>query len=525
MNSRRLTCGGVLGCIAVGTSLLSGYLSVLAAQQPITEDSVPQRAVAIAGYYASGAEPDKRDPRSKFVDQVAAVIECVHEHYAVEIPHAQLLDWAVQQVYARLERNAPVKISERLDGTLRLDGKDAREVLGLVADDCKDELRRCTDLAFDGILRHLDERCEIYSAPSFRCILRVYYPVGIGVRLARETATGRIQVWFPIRGSPAYLAGLRSGDVIEEIHRPPNPYEEAQTISPRGLALTRAYQELQGRPGDTVHLKVARPGVARILQFYVEHKRVHEESVLGLRYDRKHDWEHWLDPARKIAYLRVTRFGPDTAQDFARMLDGLRRQGLKALVLDLRFNEGGLIDSGIRTTELLVGEAPICALVFRGQVQDRFAGEHGKKPLSCPIACLVNRHTAGMAEVVAAALQDNKRALIVGERTRGDAAVETFVNAGQNYLLRLTRLMYYRPSGRKLAHISTPERPRDEWGVTPDKGYTITLSPPEQDRLRGELDRLLVIPPSGPATIEPKRPWIDRQLELATRYLRERTAS
>jgi carboxyl-terminal processing protease len=431
MNSRRLTSGGVLGSIALGTSLLTGYLSVLAAQQPITEDSVPPRAVAVAGYYASGAEPDKRDPRSKFVDQVAAVIECVHEHYAVEIPHAQFLDWAVQQIYARLERIVPVKISERLDGTLRLDGKGLRELLGLVADDCKDELRRCTDLAFDGILRHLDERCEIYSGWSFRCILRVYNPVGIGVRLAREPATGRIQVSFPIRGSPAYLAGLRSGDVIEEIHRPPNPYEEAQTISPRGLALTRAYQELQGRPGDTVHLKVARPGVARILQFDVEHKRVREESVLGLRCDRKDDWEHWLDPARKIAYLRVTRLGPDMAQDFARMLDGLRRQGLKALVLDLRFSEGGLIYSGVRTTELLVGEAPISSLVFRGEVQDRFSGERGKEPLSCPIACLVNRHTSRMAEVVAAALQDNKRALIVGERTRGDAAIETYVGTSR----------------------------------------------------------------------------------------------
>src|SRR5262249_39108141 len=135
--------------------------------------------------------------------------------------------------------------------------------------------------------------------------------------------------------------------------------------------------------------------------------------------------------------------------------------------------------------------------------------------------CLVNQETARVAEGMAAALQDNQRALIVGERSQGSATVQQIFPVN-HHALRLTTAVFYRSSGKKLARISPPGRPSGEWGVTPDKGFALTLTPPEQERLRHHLEMLLAIPPADGTGADDSPTWTDRQRELAIQYLRKR---
>jgi hypothetical protein len=160
------------------------------------------------------AEAAKKPPMkpAEFVEAVASVIEQVHESYVVEIDKVQLLRWAVTGIYFRRGMDFPEEIAEQIEDLRGPGQAQIRAVLSEVARDCKDDLRGSTDLAFDQILRHLDEACDILESDRI-CILRDYYPTGIGLRLAKDRLAGTIRVALPFRGGPAYKAGLRSGDV------------------------------------------------------------------------------------------------------------------------------------------------------------------------------------------------------------------------------------------------------------------------------------------------------------------------
>jgi carboxyl-terminal processing protease len=467
------------------------------------------------------AKRDQNAERAEFIEAVAAVIEVIHESYCLPLENGRLLRWAVEGIYSRRGQDVPDEVAERLEGALNLDKKELRAVLARVADDCTNDYRRCADLAFGQMLRQLDSACEIWEQRAWVLPGQpIFLRQSIGVHLGKDQASGMPRVLFPFRNGPAYKAGLRTGDAIVEIRRPEAPPIEARTIPTRGLTLAAVYQAIEERQGSVVHLKVARPGVRRLLTLDVVRGKAPEETVLGVRRDAADNWEYWLDAGRKIAYVRISGFRPVFSEDFARVLGDLRKQGMNGLILDLRGNPGGLLGPMVWATELLVGEAPICSLANREGWLDQFAGERGKKPLGCPVACLVNRDTGRVAEVMAAALQDNKRAVIVGERTQGNAAIQ-LISPTQHHQVKLTSTLYYRPSGKKLARICPPGKPSEEWGVSPDKGFDLSLPDPEQDRLRAFLDEQFAIYPAGRVDAEPLPAWTDRQRELAVTYLRE----
>lgn len=262
------------------------------------------------------------------------------------------------------------------------------------------------------------------------------------------------------------------------------------------------------------------PGSTRTLQFDVIRGPAREEPVLGIGSNANHEWEHWLDPARKVAYVRLAAFYEQTPHELERVLVRLREQGIKALVLDLRFNQYGPMQTGMHAAGLFVGAAPICSFRGRPGEEATFCGAPGRVAVTWPVACLVNSETAGTAEIMAAALRDNQRGIIVGERTAGRAAFTSHFDFNW-HSVQITTALFCRPSGKKLDRSSLPGHAVDEWGVSPDEGYELALPSPERELLRAHLERQLAIFPDDRA-IDQTSPWTDRQLNLALTFLRLR---
>src|SRR5262249_41634743 len=150
----------------------------------------------------------------------------------------------------------------------------------------------------------------------------------------------------PIRGSPAYKAGLMTGDLITQITRevdaegnPLNPPEVTET---RGMTVNDAVKKLTGKPGTKVKLSVRREGVGRSLEFEVAGAAIESETVFGVKRNDDDSWAHWLDKEKRIAYIRISQLGSRTPADLTAALGALRKEGMRALVLDLRENTGGL---------------------------------------------------------------------------------------------------------------------------------------------------------------------------------------
>jgi carboxyl-terminal processing protease len=186
-----------------------------------------------------------------------------------------------------------------------------------------------------------------------------------------------------------------------------------------------------------------------------------------------------------------------------------------------------LIDIGTLISATFIEGGPLYTIRNRGQevmLDGRDAVPKGIKiHLNFPIVCLINGDTNRMAEVVAACLQDNKRAIIVGERSAGNTPTDALLRVDSGQLLRVTSGIFFRPNGKKLDRIHPPGKPSDEWGVTPDKGYELIFLPKERDELRAHFEKQLEIWPAGHAKRE--TPKIkDRQLELAVESLRGKLA-
>lgn len=249
---------------------------------------------------------------------------------------------------------------------------------------------------------------------------------GIGVVISMRG--GKVTVITPIEGTPASRLGLRTGDIIEAV----------DGESTDGYDLDEVAQRLRGPEGTTVHVSVVRPGVQETLELDIERARVPTESV---RYSFLID--------DQTAYIRVSDFTRTTGAEFLRHMDELQRQGAQRLLLDLRNNPGGIVDSAVQVAGALLSPGQ---QVFstRGRTADSFQdyrtaidGLH----FTGPVVVLVDRGSASASEIVAGAVQDHDRGLIVGERTFGKGVVQTIYpvrDAG----LALTTAKYYTPSGR-----------------------------------------------------------------------------
>ncbi len=287
---------------------------------------------------------------------------------------------------------------------------------------------------------------------------------GIGIEVS--TADRALRVVRPFRDSPAASAGIRSGDLIAAIDG-----------EPVGADLDAAMSRMRGPRGSIVKLAVTRVGQTLPLEFSVERAQVEVHSVA------------LLPLAGGYLYARVTSFSDTTAVDFSASLARARSQGIKprGLVLDLRNNPGGVLESAVDVADQLL-ESGIIVTADGRTASARFSmsATPGDVLPGVPVVVLVNGGTASAAEILAGALQDHHRAVLLGTRTFGKGSVQTVMPLTQGRALKLTTSRYFTPSGRSIQGL----------GIQPDHEV-------EHDGLPLDLDdaRVRADPAARDATI------------------------
>jgi carboxyl-terminal processing protease len=273
--------------------------------------------------------------------------------------------------------------------------------------------QRLYDLAIDGMLEQLgDPYSGFLRAEDFEdlAVSTTGNYGGLGVRI--EVSDGWVTVVTPLADTPAERAGVVAGDRIVSV----------EGESAAGWSIERAASVLRGEPGSSVSLRVVRPGLSEPLTFNIKRAKIHVTSV---RYAQV------VDPG--IGYVQLETVSEESAQELAEAVDGLRAEGARALIFDLRFNPGGILHQGVAVADLFLdkgnevvstrGRAPNSTRTFDTTRPERWT--------DMPVVVLVNEFTASAAEIIAGALQDHDRALIVGTPTFGKGLVQTVFQFGR----------------------------------------------------------------------------------------------
>jgi carboxyl-terminal processing protease len=293
------------------------------------------------------------------------------------------------------------------------------------------EDRALMQSAIRGLLLDLDP----HSAYLVRSEARVFEEDtngaydGIGVEVQQQP-DGTLLVIAPIDDTPAARAGIRTGDVIVAV--------DGKPLTPERMD----ENPLRGEPGSRTVLTVRRLGSKKPLEIAVERQTIRVGSVRG----------RMLEPG--YAYLRISQFQADTANDFEKQLDRLQAEagghgkGLRGLVLDLRSNPGGLLTSAVQIADALLERGDIVSTRGRNPLADSsFTATPGDRMRGAPVVVLVDAGSASASEVLAAALRDNKRAQVVGSRTFGKGSVQTIMPLDNGDAIKLTTARYYTPNG------------------------------------------------------------------------------
>lgn len=332
--------------------------------------------------------------------------------------------------------------------------------------------REIVEAAVRGMLSKLDPYSDYISpedlAKFTEAVEQEFGGVGIQVHFDKEHRN--IEVMTPFPGSPAYKAGIRAGDRLVEIGGKP------VADFPEGREIETAVELLKGEPGIEVTVGVKHPGKDEIETVKMTREIIVLDTVLGDSHKPDGAWNFMLDDEKKVGYIRITHFTRRTASELRNALRTLRGDGMKSLVLDLRFNPGGLLQSAVEVCDLFIEKGIIVSTEGRNVPAQKWSAKPFGTFSEFPVAVLVNRYSASASEIVSACLQDHQRAVVVGERTWGKGSVQNVVEleSGQS-ALKLTTAAYHRPSGKNI-HRFPNSKESDEWGVMPDEGYLVRFT-------------------------------------------------
>lgn len=327
---------------------------------------------------------------------------------------------------------------------------------------------------------------------------------GIGIQVQPDPRTRRILVISPLPDTPAYKAGVRAGDIVTEV----------EGYDTENMPLSRAVELMKGPPGETVSIKVRHLSATEDEEISMERAIISVKSVLGDKWGKEGSWDFLVDDEQKIGYVRLTQFGRKSAEELAAAIETLQGQGMKGLVLDLRFNPGGLLSQAVKISDLFVESGTIVSTEGKNTEKRTFEATKAGTLPDFPMAVLINRFSASASEILSACLQDHKRAVVVGERSWGKGSVQNVIEleAGAS-ALKLTTAGYLRPSGKNI-HRFPDSKVTDEWGVHPDEEVKFTRKELEDyDEYRRARDVLTEAAP-------PESDFKDRQFEKALERVR-----
>ena len=282
---------------------------------------------------------------------------------------------------------------------------------------------------------------------------------GVGIQIGIKD--NRLAVIAPIEGTPAQRAGVRAGDFIIKVN----------DETTKDLTLMDAVQRMRGPKGTKVNLTIQRDGTPDPLVFTLTRDIIKIESVKSKVLDNN------------IAYVRLTQFQESTARDLSRALKQFREQKLSSTILDLRNNPGGLLTSSVEVSEQFVGPGKLIVYIKgREGRKDEYVSRAKDQLEEYPMIVLVNEGSASASEIVAGALQDWGRAVVIGSTTFGKGSVQTILPLADGSGLRLTTALYYTPKGRSIQAT----------GITPDivvKTQPVTLAKAGEKEANGKSQK------------------------------------
>jgi len=307
----------------------------------------------------------------------------------------------------------------------------------------------------------------------------------VGIQIEADENTRDIVVVQPLPDTPASRAGVRPGDVIAKING-----KTAKGLTPDG-----AVKVITGPTGTTVTLTM-RSLNGSVKDYVLRREVIKVASVKGCTPKPDGDWNYMLDSGERIGYVRLTGFSKSTGEDLGRALEELKSQQARAIILDLRDNPGGLLE----TAKKVVNE-----FIDHGVIVSTHADRPTSNPPSeldadaqdllttVPLLVLVNQYSASASEIVSGALKDWHRGLIVGQRTFGKGSVQMLfpLDSKRDAYLKLTTSHYYLPSGRCIHR----EENSTTWGVDPD--VTIEMTPQQMSDKNYARLRLDMLNPWG----------------------------
>jgi carboxyl-terminal processing protease len=348
---------------------------------------------------------------------------------------------------------------------------------------------------------------------------------GLGIEVTQEG--GFIKVISPIDETPAARAGVRPGDLITHLNG----------NSVQGLSLQEAVEQMRGERGTAIRITIRREGAERPIELSIT-RDVIRPQIVRFRLE-----------GGDIGYIRISSFNEQTEAALRRAMQQLRTQAgtnLRGLVLDLRNNPGGLLDQAVQISDDFLDQGEIVSTRARRQEDaQRWNARPGDIAQGLPIVVLINSGSASASEIVAGALQDHRRAIVMGVKSFGKGSVQTVMPIPGNGAIRLTTARYYTPSGRSIqatgiepdievlatredtsaAAIARRDREADLRRAlrndnSAQRPQAAAPPPPPMNLPAGLLERVQRMPAEGAPTFDPTKPETDHQLQQALQLLR-----
>jgi carboxyl-terminal processing protease len=349
--------------------------------------------------------------------------------------------------------------------------------------------RELTYSALRGMLGSLDPHSQFMEPTDFREMQNETRSEFGGLGIVVSTKDGVLTVVSPMEDSPGFRAGISPGDQILRING----------TTTEKMSLQDAINLLRGDPGQKVTLTIFRPSSKETRDYALQREIIKVASIKDAKI-----LDQSLTGNFKIGYVRITQFNEPTAQELEQKLNELQAQGMQALVVDLRYNPGGLLTSAVDVSGLFL--PPRTMVVYTegrdaSQRREYYTSKNGKPRPNFPMVLLVNSGSASGSEILAGALKDLNRAILVGDTTFGKGSVQSVIQLPDGSALRLTTAKYYTPS-KQVIH---------EKGVTPNIKASLTADQ-ERALLLRHRDGLLS-PDEQKFVNDQKDPQMDRAVD------------